>query len=369
MSSGIVTLGPDEIGRFLLRFRRNDTLERYEPRLDHFLREILAKANEFVPSEAGAILLDDPRAKLFGKGGRTLTFIAAFGAHAQQLLGEKLPVDRGIVGRVYSTGAPSCCRVGEEERSLYEQLDERTGSTTQSLLAVPVVVGSAICGVLQLINRSGRDSFTTEDRTLIEVFAGYISSSMQNTLDALRAREVARRDNLTGLYNDRYFHYRLREEIRRADADSSSLSLIFIDLDRFKEVNDTRGHLAGSRTLHEVGLLLQSEAPSEAVAARYGGDEFVLILPGLDGSGAREVAERMRRKVELTSFLAESEIQLEASSVTASIGVASFAEHVRRAGDHVQRANALIRLADGAMYQAKAAGKNRVVVASREEEP
>jgi diguanylate cyclase (GGDEF)-like protein len=348
----IVTLAPEEVARFLLRHRRSETLERYEPRLDHFLGEILAKANEFVPSEAGAIMLDDPRVKLFGASDNALTYIAAFGEQADALVGSSVSCRSGLIGRVYSSGRSTCAAAAEQEA-----LDDGA----RSVLAVPVVVGNSVCGVLQLTNRIAAERFTAENQSLIEIFAGYISSSVQNTLDAIRAREVARRDHLTGLYNDRYFHYRLREEIRRGALEGESLALLFIDLDNFKQVNDRYGHLAGSRTLHEVGLLLQSECPPGAIAARYGGDEFVLILPGASAEKAEQVALQLQRQVAQTSFVDDDPAGL----ITISVGVACYDRGLARHGAVADQANALIRSADAAMYRAKAQGKNGVVFSTR----
>ncbi|MCA9665279.1 MAG: GGDEF domain-containing protein [Myxococcales bacterium] len=346
----IVTLAPDEVARFLLRHRRSETLERYEPRLDRFLREILARANQFVPSDSGAFLLDDPRAKLFGASEDTrLTCIAAFGSSRDKLLGESFGTQQGFIGEVYSRALPK--RASGQAAA---------DAGVESLLAVPVHLGTSVCGVLELVNRQGSD-FSDKDQSLLEIFAGYISSSVQNTLDAIRSRELARRDHLTGLYNDRYFHYRLREEMRRAVAQSTPVSLLFIDLDEFKSINDRHGHLVGSRTLHEVGLLLSQSVPPGAVTARYGGDEFVVILPQTGVERARDVGDQLRQRV------AQAEV-VEASPterVTMSIGIACFADaDASSAQSAAERANELIRAADAAMYEAKARGRDNVMVAT-----
>jgi len=338
-----------------VRHRRGETLDRFQPQLDGFLREILAKANEFVPSESGAILLDDPAAKMFGQVPNQLTVIAAFGEWAQTMLGLKLSTEEGLAGRVYSSGQG----VAQEDG---QGLDSRFGVHVQSLLGVPVLLGSAICGVLLLVNRQGRDRFSQEEHNLIEIFAGYISSSIQNTLDGLRARELAQRDDLTGLHNDRYLHHRLRREIRISDREAMHLSLLFLDLDHFKSINDRYGHLEGSRTLHLVGILLENEIPPNTIAARYGGDEFVVILPGIDAEAARRLGEDLREKLATTPFVVDRPDYETPIYLSASLGVASLREHVAGSGS-TQRANSLIRLADSAMYRAKAEGRNRVVMA------
>ena len=140
-----------------------------------------------------------------------------------------------------------------------------------------------MCGVLELVNRQVDRQYTDRDLKLLEIFARYTSVSIENLLDAQRANEMARRDDLTGLHNDRFFHHRLTEDLIRADVTDSTVALIFLDLDNFKGVNDTHGHLAGSQVLKEFGYLLkQTVTVPRATLARYGGDEFVIILPDHD---------------------------------------------------------------------------------------
>jgi diguanylate cyclase (GGDEF)-like protein len=346
----IQTLAPEEISRFLMRTRRDRDPERFEIRLDEHLREVLARADDFVPSEAGAILLDDPRAKLSGgpQAGK-LTVIACFGAMKPHTLGARVPSSEGVIGRIYSRGEP---QVGD------------------GVVGVPVVLGESICGVLELRGRRLGDTYTARDLELLRIFAAYISSSIQNALDAIRARELARRDDLTGLYNDRFLHRRLTEEIARAERDGTTVAMIFLDLDDFKKVNDSFGHLAGSRTLREIGQLIQATLPPGAVAARYGGDEFCIILPGADGDTACTVAEALRLSIATTRLMrgaSELGVGPDGLTVTSSFGVANYHEHVGPFGSLERRQNALLRLADTAMYQAKASGKNCVQLAAPED--
>lgn len=345
----ILTLAPEEISRFLMRTRRDRDPERFEVRLDEHLREVLARADDFVPSEAGAILLDDPRAKLAGGPVARLTVIACFGARSPHTLGARVPVDQDVAGTIYRGGRPLA---------------------HAGVVGVPVVLGESICGVLELRGRRQGSEYSARDLELLQIFAAYISSSIQNALDAIRARELARRDDLTGLFNDRFLHRRLTEEIGRAERDGTGVAIIFLDLDDFKRVNDSFGHLAGSRTLREVGRLLSATLPPGAVAARYGGDEFCAILPGADSLGTLAVAEAVRAAIASAAFLpgaSELGVGPEGLHVTASLGVAAYHEHVSPFGPMERRQNALLRLADTAMYVAKSAGKNRVEVSPPED--
>jgi diguanylate cyclase (GGDEF)-like protein len=365
----ILTLSPEEIARFFVRARRDQDTEHWDVRLDAALREILERANDFVPSESGGILLDDPRAKLAGSSSPRLTFIAAFGPGSQQFLGRRIPSDKGFAGRVYATGRPAQTDHLEDDDPIIEALAE--GTAIRSVVGVPIVVGESICGVLELANRRMGGAYSGRDKELLRIFAAYMSSSIQNALDAIRARALARVDDLTGLANSRYFHTRLEEEIARADREGTDLAMVFIDLDRFKEVNDRFGHLAGSWTLQKVAQLLAGKAPAAALLARYGGDEFVVILPGANLERATETAEALRQGIaEATFFDSGGDVDRGAMplpSITASLGVASYRDHLAPGGTARRRESTFLRLADSAMYLAKANGRNRVELAEPED--
>src|SRR5262252_6680777 len=138
----IFTLSPEEIARFFVRARRDQDTEHWDVRLDATLREILERANDFVPSEVGGILLDDPRAKLAGSPAPRLTFIAAFGPGVEHVVGKRIPSDRGFVGRIYSSGRPGQSDTLFADDPLFEL--SPSGSPIRSLLGVPIVVGESI---------------------------------------------------------------------------------------------------------------------------------------------------------------------------------------------------------------------------------
>ncbi|HKR65700.1 MAG TPA: sensor domain-containing diguanylate cyclase, partial [Thermoanaerobaculia bacterium] len=315
-----------------------------------------------------SILLDDPFRKLASRKDNELVFIATFGDSARDLVGRRLPAQHGIVGRVYETGTPYLSADVETDRYFYGEIDEQLGHKTHSVVAVPIYIGKTVCGVLELINRLEGKSFTRRDMTLLEIFAGYTSFTLQNALDAKRAHELAKKDDLTGLYNDRWFHVRLTETLTEAQENGREAVLLFMDLDHFKTVNDCHGHLAGSQVLREVGFLLKRIVQQpDATVARYGGDEFVMILPNTTLEGGLAMCEEIRHTIATSTFLDREwgfsmpPIHLR-DVLTASIGITSYVPH---ADDHTSielAKNELLRRADVAMYRAKSLGKNRTVV-------
>ena len=361
------SLETPQLERFLERHKAGLSLKN-EVDLDLVLREILQKAFEFVPSESGSILLDDPFRKVATRKDNELVFIATFGDSSGELVGTRLPAQHGIVGRVYQTGTPYLSEDVEKDQYFYANIDTQIGHKTHSVVAVPIYIGKHVCGVLELINRLEGKSFTRRDMTLLEIFAGYTSFTLQNALDAKRAHELAKKDDLTGLYNDRWFHVRLNETMAAARASGKEAVLLFMDLDRFKVVNDCHGHLAGSQVLREVGFLLKRIVQrGDATVARYGGDEFVMILPETSIDEGLRVCEEIRAAVEKTTFLERewgfSMPPLHLRGIlSASIGVARYVPDPASTDSLDMERSELLRRADIAMYQAKSLGKNKVVV-------
>ena len=341
-----------------------------EIEIDRFLREILQKANEFVPSEAGSILLDDPMTKNSDdRMENELVFIATFGAAGEARLGKRMNARLGIVGHVYAAGVAYTTEDVLEDPFFYPTLDQTDEFQTKSVLCVPIRIEASVCGVLELVNRVGPGGFREKDRRLLEIFADYASISIQNLLDARRAYEVAKRDGLTGLYNERYLHLRLTQELSRISRDGGDLAVIFLDLDNLKSVNDRHGHLAGSQVLREVGYLLRRTVTDErATLTRYGGDEFVLILPGHDSAECLQIAEGIRTAIRSATFLSrpygfnDPAVNLQ-GVITASLGVSSIRAHATPGASIEQQKNELLRGADSALYQAKQRGKDRSAIA------
>ncbi len=216
----------------------------------------------------------------------------------------------------------------------------------QNYIAVPLVCGERILGVLEGVRKDR--SFSRTEVALLDSLSLPVASALANAVRIGEAERLSQTDDLTKLHNARYLRQFLLNEIRRARRYGSSVAALFLDLDNFKHVNDAHGHLAGSHVLMEMaGVILSSIRDTDAVA-RYGGDEFVIVLPDTQIELAGTVAQRIRSKISKYQFTAGRNLKL---SLTASFGVAAFPLHA-------SSPQQLIAAADTAMYEAKAANKN-----------
>jgi diguanylate cyclase (GGDEF)-like protein len=223
----------------------------------------------------------------------------------------------------------------------------------QSLLAVPIVNKRRTLGVLEMVNRADECPFDVSDRELLMQLTGQAAIAIERSQLHHQQEELAIRDDLTKLFNFRHLDQVLDNEIRRCLRYGSVLSLIFLDLDYFKGVNDRYGHLMGSRVLVEVAELLIRNLRDVDIVSRYGGDEFVVVLPETGIRTTHTITKRLHRAVHRHEFLSAEGIKVH---LTASFGLAGFPDHARNKKD-------LIRLADQAMYEAKYGGRDRICVA------
>ena len=339
---------------------------RREPQLGSVFRSILMAAYQYAPAESGSIAIVEGSPR--GSEEDQLVFVASFGEGSELLVGTRLPADTGIMGRVFRMVTPLLTNDVTLEPNFYPGIDKLTSSTTYSLLSIPIVLESRAIGVLTLRNRLSRQGFKTQEMRLMQIFCDYLSTSIQNLLDFFYQKELALRDHLTGLRNDRFFYRQLLTEIEGCERYGGHLSLVFVDLDHFKSVVDSHGHLVGSQVIAQVGQLLGRviQHPG-ATLARYGGDEYVILLPGLNRHQAAEIAEQVRHHIVggtyLTEPLADGSPALNLKDCfTASLGVASYQDCEISGPTPDAKRHAFIRKADEAMYQAKADGKNRVFV-------
>ncbi|MDQ2920701.1 MAG: GGDEF domain-containing protein [Acidobacteriota bacterium] len=214
------------------------------------------------------------------------------------------------------------------------------------VVGVPLICGERILGVLEGIRT--QNSFKKSEVAILDALSLPIASALANAVRISEAERLSQTDDLTKLHNARYLRQFLLNEIRRARRYGSSVSALFLDLDDFKRVNDAHGHLAGSHVLMELAAVILSSIRDTDAVARYGGDEFVIVLPDTGMELAGTVAERIREKIARHYYSGGRNLKL---TLTASFGVAAFPAHA-------SSPQQLIACADTAMYEAKAANKN-----------
>lgn len=328
--------------------------------LNEVLGLIMTKISEHLRPENWSLLLVDDE-------GRRLSFVIAVGPGSERLKGLELTVGEGVAGWVAAHGQPLVIPDVSKDPRFSQKGDEVSGFRTESIICVPLAARGRMLGVVELINhlpagsKAGPDGASSlglalaDDAALLVLttLADYAAIAIENARIHKKIEELTIQDDATRLYNVRYLHRFLDYELDRAQQYGSPIAVIFFDLDHFKTVNDLNDHLAGTKILREVAEVVLATIRKVDVAVRYGGDEFMIVLPETPKASAAVAAERLRAAIESTTFLKDEGINMK---ITASFGVATFPDDARTKLD-------LIRAADLAMYRVKRATRNDVAVA------
>ncbi len=314
------------------------------------MQVIMDRTQEFLAAEGWSVYL-------LVEEGENSWFEVTRGGLGHDLTTMRKPADRGIAGWVVRHRRPAVIDDVERDPRWVEEPERLPGSEVRSLLSIPLASRGRVIGAVELRNKLGGGCFAERDLETLRTMMEPAATTIENAILFKRLEELSVTDDLTRLYNSRYLNQYLQHEMKRSKRYGYSVSLMFLDLDGFKSVNDRFGHLAGSRTLTEVGRVIRSTTRETDVVSRYGGDEFTVVLPQTGVEGAVVIARRLRESLEEHVFLESMGL---AVRVTASIGIACYPDHGESRED-------LIGNADRAMYRVKERGKNGIELACQEQ--
>lgn len=315
--------------------------------LDSILQTIMEKVAEyFQPDNWSLLMVDAPKQELY--------FAIAVGEAATSLRDVRLKIGEGIAGWVAQHGEALIVPDVYKDPRFAKRIDELTRWKTRSIVCIPLKSRQRVLGVIQLINVR-MEEFSEAEVFFLHALCDYAAIAVDNARAVERIQELTITDDCTGLYNARHLYKTLESEVYRSARFGYEFTVLFIDLDYFKRVNDTHGHLAGSKLLGEVGYVLKANLRLIDSAFRYGGDEFIILLPQTNKDSALIVARRLLEAFRASSFLPSENLNL---NVRASIGVATYPEDARSAHE-------IIRQADLMMYAVKNSTRDNVGVAQR----
>jgi diguanylate cyclase (GGDEF)-like protein len=306
------------------------------------LPTIMEKVSKLLPGEIWSLLLFDEK-------NQELRFGINIDLDPRVARDIRLPLGKGVAGHSALTQKPMIVMDVSRCPHFDPEVDRRTGHQTRSLICIPLIFGGRTLGVLEVVNPKNSDATAI---SLLHLIADYLAIAIENTRRYKKMQEMAVRDNLTGLYNQRYLYQNLARLIADYGAKDRPLSLIFMDMDDFKTVVDRLGHLNGSRALQEVAQRIRKAIASPGFAVAYGGDEFVIVLPEADHYKALAMADQIRQTLRSEPYLLQWGHEV---SMTASFGVATYP-------DDAQDGTELLAFADQAMFSAKKTGKDQVRV-------
>src|SRR6202049_1758363 len=280
--------------------------------LDQVLRTIMEKIDEFLhPDTWSMLLVDEAKQELY--------FELAIGKNAHTLKDVRIKMGQGIGGWVAQNQQVVIVPDVSKDTRFFGKVDEKTKMETRSIVAVPVRFRDHCLGVIELINCVGIEGFHDRDLALLEALADFAAIALENARHVQRIHELTIKDDCTSLYNARHLNFILETEIYRSQRYGYEFSLVFLDLDHFKGVNDTHGHLVGSKLLAEVGQLVKTACRRIDFAFRYGGDEFLIVVPQASKENAFVVAKRLHRLIGETIWLQSAGLNIH---FTARLGCA-----------------------------------------------
>lgn len=309
------------------------------------VESIMHKIEEIIKCEGWSLLL-------LNKEKNKLIFEASKGSIGGVLQGKEMPADVGIVGRVIKSNTPIIINDAQNSQDKYNNIDINYNFVTRSIMCIPLKSQGVTIGAIEIVNKKYNESFSQKDLELLQILSEPAAIALENCFLYEKTKELSLIDDLTQLYNSRFLNYYLEKEIERCRRTKKPISMVFFDIDGFKRINDNYGHLAGSQVISEIGLLLKSCIRKMDTAIRYGGDEFIVILPETSSNNSLILVKRIRDMLNNHIFLAKLGIK---EHLTASFGIATFPSNSENKEE-------LINNTDAAMYFVKERGKDGIFV-------
>jgi diguanylate cyclase (GGDEF)-like protein len=313
--------------------------------METLLTAVLERIQVLIPADNWSLLLVD-------RQNQELYFAVVVGVDPERLKGIRLKKGEGIAGAVAQSGKPVFIPDVNQDHRFSARADTATGFDTRSIMALPLLVRGEVIGVFEVVNVEDEKYFREKYLPLLTILADYVAIAVDNVynLQKLQARTFI--DEVTGFYNPRYLACKLDHLLPRVLEKKEFFSVAFLDLDDFKHVVDTHGHLLGSQILGEVARAINTVLRPDDSLVRYGGDEFIILLPQTSQEEALELVRRLRRTINSSSFLQKEGINLQ---LTASYGIATLPQDA-------QDRETLLRIADRAMFRSKGRGKDGIMV-------
>src|SRR5271166_1788926 len=311
--------------------------------LDTVLQTIMEKmAAYFEPATWSLLMLDDTSQEFY--------YAAAVGKGCESINALVLTTGETLARWVIEQGQPLIIQDVNRDARIQQSSNDGFFPEGCSVVCMPVRTGGKMLGIIQMMNVDMQ--VYSRNEILLQTLADYAAIAIENARAVSRIQELSITDDCTGLYNARHLFTVLAEEVHRSERFGYEFSLLFLDLDHFKRVNDQHGHLVGSNLLSQVGQALREHLRLVDAAFRYGGDEFAILLPQTSKDAALFVARRLMAVFQTQSWLAGEAPDI---SLRASVGIASYPEDATTP-------QAIVHRADEMMYQVKQAGRNNIAV-------
>ena len=310
--------------------------------INRILSLIVEKMSQFIDADNWSLLLLDKEEQL--------CFEIVVGDGQDKMKGVRLEKGQGVAGAVALSGKALLIPDVTKDPRFNPQIDSETGFITKSIICLPLKIGNRIIGVMEVVNIREMESFDSSHLSLLTILTDYAAIAIDKARYVESVELMTLTDEYTGLYNARYLHKAIGDILDDVGKKDSELGVVFVDIDNFKEIVDTFGHLSGSQVLKEIGHVISGVLEKDDILIKYGGDEYVIIMPHKSRDQAALMCTKILKEMRQACFLAH---ESDSPKITASFGIAMYPEDARNKED-------LLALADKRMYRIKQTTKSGV---------